>query len=142
MKAKIQYNSKTLHIDFSQPLDISIPLKGDISNVNAWYIDPPIIKPEIFNGNTSSVKEGASVNFNTIVFNPHAHGTHTETVGHISKKEYSINKQLKHFFFLAELVSVAPEKCNDDFIISEKQLKFALRDKKRDAGYSYSWIFT
>ncbi|NNE33089.1 MAG: cyclase family protein [Winogradskyella sp.] len=133
MIATIQYNSKKLKIDLNQPLDISIPLKGDKSNVNVWYIDHPTIEPEVVDGNTISVAKGASVDFNTINFNPHAHGTHTETVGHISEKKYSINKHLKQFFFLAEVITVAPEVFMKDKIISEKQLKFAIGNKKRDA---------
>lgn len=129
----IQYNSKKLKIDLSQPLDISIPLKGDTSNVNAWYLDAPKIEPEVFEGDIISVNEGASINFNTITFNPHAHGTHTETVGHITEKVYSVNKYLKQFFFLAEVVTVAPEKLGDDYVISKKQLQFAIGNKKREA---------
>jgi len=131
--ATIEYNSKKLKIDLSQPLDISIPLKADISNVNAWYISPPKIEPEVFDGDVISVEKGAAVNFNTITFNPHAHGTHTETVGHISEKSYPINKCLKQFFFLAEVITVAPEKFEDDSVISAKQMQFALGNKKRDA---------
>ncbi len=133
MIAIIQYNSKKLKIDLSQPLDLSIPLKGDASNVNAWYLEPPKITPEVIDGETISVAEGAVVNFNTITFNPHSHGTHTETVGHITEKVYSINKQLKQFFFLAEVVTVAPEKLGDDYVISKKQLQFAIGNKKREA---------
>ena len=133
MIATIQYNSKKIKIDLSQPLDISIPLKGNSSNVNAWYIGPPKIAPEVIDGDTISVEKGAVVNFNTITFNPHSHGTHTETVGHITEKVYSINKQLKQFFFLAEVVTVAPEKLGEDYIISKKQLQFALGNKKREA---------
>ena len=133
MIATIEYNSKKLKIDLSQPLDISIPLKGDVSNVSAWHIGPPKIEPEVFEGEIISVEHGASVNFNTITFNPHSHGTHTETVGHITKEDYSINDYLKQFFFLAEVVTVAPEKMGDDYVISKKQLQFALGNKKRDA---------
>jgi kynurenine formamidase len=130
----IQYsNSKKLKIDLSQPLDISISIKGDAPNVNVWYIGSPKIEPEVIDGETISVEKGAVVNFNTITFNPHSHGTHTETVGHITEKVYSVNKLLKQFFFLAEVVTVAPEKLGDDYVISKKQLQFALGNKKRDA---------
>lgn len=133
MIAIVQYNSRKLKIDLSQPLDISIPINGNENNVNAWYIGPPKIEPEVFDGDTISVADGAAVNFNTITFNPHAHGTHTETVGHIIEKAHSINKNLKQFFFLAEVITVAPEKMEDDYIISGKQLQFAIGNKKRDA---------
>ena len=133
MITTIQYKSKKYTIDLSQPLDISIPLKASKSNVNAWYIDEPKIEPVVLKDWTASVKEGASINFNTIQFNPHAHGTHTECVGHITEKVHSINKHLKQFFFLAEVITVAPESEGDDFIISKKQLQFAVGNKKREA---------
>ena len=133
MLATIQYNTKKIKIDLSQPLDISIPITGKSTNVNAWYLEPPKIAPEVIDGESVSVANGAVVNFNTITFNPHSHCTHTETVGHITEKVYSINKQLKQFFFLAEVVTVAPEKLGDDYVISKKQLQFAIGNKKRDA---------
>ncbi len=133
MIATIQYGSKKLKINLSKPLDISIPLRGTKDNVTAWYLDVPKIEPVSDNEWVASVKDGACVNFNTITFNPHAHGTHTECVGHITEKLHSINKNLKQFFFLAEVITVAPEKLKDDFVISKKQLQFNLGNKKRDA---------
>ena len=133
MIAQIQYNSKKLKIDLSQPLDISIAIRSGKPNVNAWYIGPPKIEPEVFENGIISVEGGAAVNFNTITFNPHSHGTHTETVGHITKEKYAINKHLKTFFFLAEVVTVAPEKFDKDYVISAKQLQFVLGNKKREA---------
>ena len=133
MIATIKYNSKEYQIDLSQPIDISIPLRASKENVNAWYLKEPTIEPVQFDDWKGSVEEGASVNFNSIWFNPHAHGTHTECVGHITKKVHSINKHLKQFFFLAEVVTIPPEKVNGDFVISKKQLQFALGNKKRDA---------
>jgi len=66
-------------------------------------------------------------------FNPHSHITHTECVGHITKDVHSINQNLKHYFHLAEVVTIAPLFHNGDFLIGVKQLKTALRNKKRDA---------
>tara|TARA_R110000868_G_scaffold104728_5_gene288680 strand:- start:7466 stop:8215 length:750 start_codon:yes stop_codon:yes gene_type:complete len=131
--ATIEYNSKKQKIDLSKPIDISIPLKASKKNVNAWYINAPKIEPEKDGEWIASVAEGASINFNNIYFNPHAHGTHTECVGHITEKVHSINQNLKQFFFLAEVITVAPENYLKDKIISKKQLQFALGNKKRDA---------
>lgn len=133
MIATIQYNSKRHKIDLTKPIDISMPLRASKQNVNAWYVDAPTIEPVSDDKWVASVKDGACINFNSISFNPHAHGTHTECVGHITEKVYSINKNLKQFFFLAEVITVAPEQLNGDFVISKKQLKFALGNKKRDA---------
>lgn len=133
MIATIETNSKKYKIDLTKPLDISMPLRASKNNVNAWYIGEPNIEPVILDGMTASVAEGASINFNNIMFNPHAHGTHTECAGHITEKVHSINQNLKRFFFLAEVITVAPETYLEDNVISKKQLQFALGNKKRDA---------
>lgn len=133
MNATIRLNNKVLNIDLSRPIDISIPLRGNDTNVNVWYLDSPKIEPVTSKEWVGSVKEGGDVNFNTIYFNPHAHGTHTECVGHITEKVYSINKCLKRFMFIAEVVTVAPEQQGEDYVISEKQLKYLLKTRKPEA---------
>lgn len=133
MKAIIEYNSRKIEVNISKPLDISIPIDMSKKNVNAWYIDDPKIFPETYEGENIMVSEGAVVNFNKIHFNPHSHITHTECVGHITEEVHSVNTHLKYFIFLAEVVTVAPESRGEDLVISEKQLKTALRNKKRDA---------
>lgn len=133
MKAVIEYNSRKIEVNISNPIDISISIDPRRENVNAWYVDEPKIFPEEMDGEKIKVSEGAVVNFNNIHFNPHSHITHTECVGHITKKVHSVNENLKYFIFLAEVVTVVPENDGEDFFISAKQLKTALRNKKRDA---------
>ncbi|WP_299891208.1 cyclase family protein [uncultured Lacinutrix sp.] len=129
----IQLNSKKIKIDLSKPLDISIPLRASKNNANAWYVDEPKIEPVALDDWIGSVKKGADVNFNNIYFNPHAHGTHTECVGHITEKFYSINKCLKRFVFTAEVITVAPEIEGDDKVISKKQIAYLLKRKTPEA---------
>jgi kynurenine formamidase len=133
MICTIQRKSTKHQIDLSKPLDISIPLRASKDNVNAWYIEEPKISPVRLGDWVGSVQEGGDVNFNNIQFNPHAHGTHTECVGHITEEVHSINQQLQQFFFFAELVTVVPEKMGDDYVISKKQLQNSLGNKKREA---------
>lgn len=133
MKAIIEYNSRKIEVNISNPIDISIPIDIKKKNVNAWYVASPKIFPENIDGETIKVSEGAVVNFNNIHFNPHSHITHTECVGHITKEVHSVNENLKYFIFLAEVVTIVPESDGEDFFISEKQLKTALKNKKRDA---------
>ena len=133
MIAEIKYNSKKYKIDLSKPIDISISIDADRENVNAWYLDAPKIYPAREGKWIGSVAHGAYVNFNMIEFNPHSHVTHTECVGHITEKVHSVNENLKQFFFLTEVITVVPESLEDDFVISKKQLKHLLGNKKRDA---------
>jgi len=133
VKSTLQLKNKSYHIDLSKPLDISIPLQGTSKNPEAWYLEQPTIKPVEAEGWIGSVAKGASVNFNSIWFNPHAHGTHTECVGHISKEFYSINKTLKRFFFVAEVISVTPKKKGKDTYISASEVKKLLKGKQPEA---------
>ncbi|MES2800219.1 MAG: cyclase family protein [Bacteroidota bacterium] len=102
-------------IDTNSPLDISIPLQNNNSNLRAWYVDAPVIEPVRANGFVGSVAEGGGVNFRNIFFNPHGHGTHTECLGHITEEVHSINKTLTSFFCKALVISMQPtEQLNDD----------------------------
>ena len=129
MIAKIQ----NFEIDLSKPIDISIPLTNTDKNPIAWYIEKPEIEPVKFGNWVGKVSEGSSTNFNTIFFNPHGHGTHTECLGHITREFYSINQCLKQFFFTAELISVEPESIDDDLIITKNQIEKSLDGKLPNA---------
>ncbi|WP_340200566.1 cyclase family protein [Ascidiimonas sp. W6] len=133
MKGTLQIKNNSYQVDFSKPLDISLPLRSGEKNVGAWYLDPPSIVP-VEDGNfIGSVAAGSPVNFNTINFNPHAHGTHTESVGHITKEVYPVNQVLTRFFFLAEVITIAPEKLKNDYVIGKKQVEKALLSKAPEA---------
>lgn len=133
MKATIKYLNKTFTVDLTKPIDISISLKSTVQNPLAWYQDEPKIEPVIMGDWIGKVSVGGSVNFNNVFFNPHAHGTHTECFGHISSEFYSVNKALKTFFFLAELITVTPERNGEDEVISEKSILKALNGKTPEA---------
>jgi kynurenine formamidase len=123
MKATINNHQ----IDLSKPLDISIPLTNNDQNPIAWYQNAPEIEPVTMGDWIGKVSEGkSSTNFNNIFFNPHAHGTHTECLGHITRDFYSINQCLKQFFFTAQLISVHPESMGEDLVITKEQIANAL----------------
>ena len=123
MKATIN----NLQIDLSKPIDISIPLTNNEQNPIAWYQNAPEIAPVTMGDWIGKVSEGkSSTNFNNIFFNPHAHGTHTECLGHITHYFYSINQCLKQFFFTAELISVEPIAIGEDLVITKEQIEETL----------------
>lgn len=107
MIVSFEFSGKAFRADLSQPIDISIPLSPD--GPRAWYVDKMTIEPVMNERFTGSVENGGDVNFRNINFNPHGHGTHTETVGHIDNEIVSINKTLKNFFFDAQLITVEPQ---------------------------------
>ncbi|MEP2279361.1 cyclase family protein [Maribacter sp.] len=133
MKTTITHKANQYQIDLSKPLDISIPITSKKDNVNAWYVDAPTIEPHKESNFTGSIAAGFSTNFYDISFNPHAHGTHTECVGHISKEHQSVNRYLKQFFFLAEVITVTPIKQKGDLVITKDELENALGSKSPTA---------
>ena len=46
MKAVIEYNSRKIEVNISNPIDISIPIDTSKNSVSAWYIDGPKISAE------------------------------------------------------------------------------------------------
>ncbi|GEP51569.1 arylformamidase [Flavobacterium noncentrifugens] len=134
MKATIHHNNKNFEIDFSNPLDISIPLTNSDQNPIAWYLKKPVIEPVKSGDWIGKVSEGkSSTNFNNIQFNPHGHATHTECLGHITKEFYSINQSLKTFFFTAELITLRPYEQGENHVITKIQIMAALEGKTPEA---------
>lgn len=134
MVATILYKAKTFRVDLTKPIDISMPLSASEQAASAWYVPPVKMEPVRMGDWVGDVKQGGSVNFRTITFNPHGNGTHTECVGHISKEDYSINQTLKRFMFMAELITVLPEVMeNGDHVITKKSVELILEGRQAEA---------
>ena len=120
MRIKVPYKNSEYHCDLSKPLDISIPV-GQVKCFYAPDWNKAPVKAGAFIG---AVKAGAPVNFFDIALNPHGNGTHTESLGHITVKQESIQDCLQQFHFIAQLISI-PLSRNDtkDSIIAAKSLK-------------------
>jgi kynurenine formamidase len=123
MIANIEHQNEIFKVDLAKPIDISIEIQSGNNNLTAWYVDSPKIEPVKTNEWVGEVKQGASVNFFNIFFNPHGHGTHTECVGHISKEKESINDCLNSYFFKSQLLSIKPKKNGEDKVITLDQVK-------------------
>jgi len=123
---KLFINSEN-YIDTDNPLDISMPLSNSDRNPRAWYVDAPRFEPVRTEHYIGSIKEGGSVNFRNIYFNPHGHCTHTECLGHITEEIHSVNDVLTSYFHEARLVSILPKRIEQtdgsvDFVITVDQL--------------------
>ncbi|WP_196895166.1 cyclase family protein [Aureivirga marina] len=123
MEIKINVDDVAYKVDLSKPIDISTTIYGHEKTPNAWYVPHPKIEPVVMGDFIGKVTEGSSTNFFNIHFNPHAHGTHTECIGHITEEFYSINNCLKEFHFLAELITVKPEEIGEDLVITKAILE-------------------
>lgn len=114
MESIISLSSGRFSVDLAEGVDISIPIRAEEKSTKAWYIGSPKIEPVQSGSYIAEVAKGATINFNTILFSPHAHGTHTESYGHISKEFYSVSNCLDKNFFKAKLISLTPKKEGED----------------------------
>lgn len=120
MKIQLAYNHNTFVADLNQPIDISI----SIGQVKCFYAPDVKMTPYQSGDFIGSVKKGAPVNFFDVQLNPHGNGTHTECLGHITKRQQSVNQELKKFHFFSQLITVKLEKQkNKDQVITLKNLK-------------------
>jgi kynurenine formamidase len=127
MIANIEHQNRTFKVDLSKPIDISIAIQSGPKNLTAWYVDAPKIEAVKTDQWVGEVKQGGSVNFFNIFFNPHGHGTHTECVGHISKEKESVNDAVNSYFFESQLISIEPQRIEQDQVIRLEQIKGKLK---------------
>jgi arylformamidase len=135
----ITLHDKSYRIQLDQPIGLAMELSAD--GARAWYVSPMRIAPVLLPYVTGSVRLGGNVNFNNIHFNPHGHGTHTETVGHISREEYPISEVQVPFLMTAELISISPEEVKNengwsrcgDRMITREQIQRAIAEQRPKA---------
>ncbi|MBL7962657.1 MAG: cyclase family protein [Flavobacteriales bacterium] len=106
MIADITYRGRNYRIDLSKPIDLSLPLHAGEGQLSAWHVGPVRIEPVRMGDTVYAVKDGAPVNFNNVHFNPHGHGTHTESVGHIAPEVHPVGPLLERYFFTAQVASL------------------------------------
>lgn len=131
MDVRITLNAKTYRADLANPIDCSVPVSG--RGTTAWGLGPARIAPHREGDFTGSIAAGASVNFNDIAFNPHAHGTHTECLGHIAEMVFSVNQSPPAPLMPARLVTLLPREVTGGQALSAKQLAEALPDLQEEA---------
>jgi kynurenine formamidase len=103
------------------PVDLSVPVNPHTGLPRAWYKGPASAEPVRSDGWIGSVAEGGAVNFRDITFNPHAHGTHTETREHIHDAFQPIDARARSgrlpFIIPAFLLDCFPENHGDDWVV-------------------------
>jgi kynurenine formamidase len=135
MFATFDFKGTPVRVDFAQPIDISLPVRGLKAsagdNPNAFFVEEPEFVPFEAGGFIGSVARGGSCNCEVLTLTPHGNGTHTECIGHITRERVSIHASLKQFHSFAKLISIEPRThTGRDRIITAEQLQPALSDFK------------
>ncbi len=109
----VQINNQTYQINADEPLDISIPLRFNGIQPNAYGVEKATAKPCEAGNLIGDTRRGGSCNFEEYKFIPHCNGTHTESVGHITRERISIHDCLKDAFIPATLITVQAENASE-----------------------------
>lgn len=109
MILSLQINNQTYEIDAGTPLDIAIALQFNGAQPNAYGVEAASSKPCEAGELVGDTRRGGSCNFEQIKMIPHCNGTHTESVGHITRERISVHECLRDAFTAAILISVETE---------------------------------
>lgn len=139
MILKTYIESKEYTFDSEKEIDISIPLKFNGEQPNAYGVKKARAETFLSDKFVGDTRRGGSCNFEEYTLIPHCNGTHTECVGHISNERISIHENIKDIMIPAVLISVKPEiadktsdtydpqKNKDDLLITKAALDTSIR---------------
>lgn len=94
--------------DTANPIDISIPLRFNGPQPNAYGVEPASSKACEYGSLVGDTRRGGSCNFEQYTLIPHCSGTHTECIGHITNERISVRDRLRDALIPARLITVSP----------------------------------
>jgi arylformamidase len=109
MNAELTIGGETYAFDAAAPIDISIPLRFNGQQPNAYGVAPATSEACVAGELVGDTRLGGSCNFEQYTFIPHCNGTHTECVGHITNERISVTECLRDVFVPAIVISVDPK---------------------------------
>lgn len=104
----VEIAGKTYRADAGSACDISIPLRFDAPQLQAFGAPPAQAEIYCAGSFTGDVAQGGSCNCRRYHLIPHCNGTHTESVGHISRDPVAVNTLARAGLSLAQLITVEP----------------------------------
>ncbi|MGC3982529.1 MAG: cyclase family protein [Steroidobacteraceae bacterium] len=89
-------------------LDISIPLRFDTTQLQAYGAPAAQAETYAIGNFIGDVARGGSCNCQRYHITPHCNGTHTESVGHVTRDAHAVNALAQSGLMLARLITVDP----------------------------------
>ncbi|MDG1571096.1 cyclase family protein [Robiginitalea sp. M366] len=124
MNLEFTFEGTAYRADANGAVDCSLPICNN--GLTAWGIGPARISPYQDGDFIGSVAAGASVNFRDINFNPHAHGTHTECLGHITPENETVLDVPPAPWCMARVLTLEPRGEGEHYFIARADLEKAL----------------
>lgn len=108
-------------------VDISLPITPEEA-ANAFSLPAATFEPFRIGSFVGSVEEGGPVRCDVVTLAPHGNGTHTECVGHIAGRDFTVDVCMRDVVDIATLVSVPLSDAGGDMVISREDLDAAWQD--------------
>ncbi len=106
MRLFAQIEATKYEILTEQAVEISIPLRFNGKQPNAYDVPAATAKPYKDGNFVGDTRQGGGCNFEEYRLIPHCNGTHTEGVGHIALERISIDKIIPNGFIPSTLITV------------------------------------
>ncbi len=147
MMITITIDERVWSVATSEPIDLSIALDFYGPQPSAFSLAEASSAPVSAGSFVGDTRLGGSANCETVSLNPHANGTHTEGVGHITLERYSVSDALCESLIPATVITVLPEvfgsilesydgvSSQEDEVITRSQLSKALEKVGCEAGF-------
>lgn len=121
----IEYNAQSYRVDAASWVDISLPVT-ERPTVRAFHLPPATFTPFRAGDFVGSVEQGGPVRCDIVSLAPHGDGTHTECVGHVGGKGFSVLNAVREPVVIAQVVSVPLCRRHDgDHVVSRDDLAAA-----------------
>src|SRR5688572_15841185 len=92
----------------SRSADISISLDPHGPQPSAYGAPPATARPYSGEGFVLDTRRGGSCNCEVLQLTPHCNGTHTESVGHITRERFPLSAVALPSFVPCSVISVIP----------------------------------
>jgi arylformamidase len=114
VQAEILLGGCAFKVDLAHPVELAIEL--DFAGPQPRHFGAPRASARAFEteGFNGAVARGASCNCDSITLIPHCNGTHTESVGHLTRERFDAWRVVPEGLLPALLVSVTPEVAGDE----------------------------
>jgi kynurenine formamidase len=132
----VEIKGQTYRIDEDNLVDISIPLKFNGEQPNAYGVEKASSTACESGDLVGDTRRGGSCNFEQYTLIPHCNGTHTECVGHITNERISVRDCLQDVFIPAALISVIPEQTDGELLLTKELIEIAVTQAETRAGRS------
>ena len=101
----VHANGQSFQVDASSWTDLSLPITEQ-PTVRAFHLPPASFAPFRIGSFVGSVEEGGPVRCDVVTLAPHGDGTHTECVGHVGGKGFSVLHAIDVPLMIAEVITV------------------------------------